>query len=149
MMQPPSPAQSPGLLQRATSLFSGVLTRGASADADPPPKVMDLGDSGGFHWDEEKKRWIFDDQEEEEEEDVKPPPRPVVVSNPRERGRVTGKRFVDPFAGQTPEKQPENTPSYNNKQDDDDQLLDDEEEDFMQNRRYTSDMDDFVVPMET
>ena len=144
-MQPPA-ASSPGLLSRAASLFTPTFLRGDSADNDPPPKVMDLGQSGGFHWDAEKKRYIFDDEDgNEEEEDVKPPPKPVTVSVPRERGRVNTSRFVDPFAGQTPEKRgPEESPIYNNKQDDDDEPLDDEEDFMMTTKRRPSGTDDLM-----
>jgi len=69
----------------------------------------------------------------------------VTVSVPRERGRVNTSRFVDPFAGQTPEKRgPEESPIYNNKQDDDDEPLDDEEDFMMTTKRRPSGTDDLM-----
>ena len=56
---------------------------------------MDLGKSGGFHYDKQKGKWVIEGEEDKEEEASKPPPTAIKRSEPKPRGR-----YFDPLASQ-------------------------------------------------
>ena len=62
---------------------------------EPQPKEMDLGKSGGFHYDKQKGKWVIEGEEDKEEEISLPPPIVVKRTEPKPRGR-----YFDPLASQ-------------------------------------------------
>ena len=65
---------------------------------EPQPKQMDLGKSGGFHYDKTKGEWVIEGEERKDDEFNRPPPMPVTVQKP-DKPRS---RYVDPLASDSP-----------------------------------------------
>lgn len=62
---------------------------------EPQPKEMDLGKSGGFHYDKQKGKWVIEGEEDKEEEISLPPPIVLKRTEPKPRSR-----YFDPLASQ-------------------------------------------------